>query len=756
MNCMAAMSQNNTCTVQADDGWISLANSANDVCSVPCCSFSLNSLQSTDCISIPTTIVLPRQIITLQPRPTAAMQTRAKRGADEDEDGSVGWDAEKIFDPPSQRYSKSHELDSKMNSTKSSSSGIPASSLFSPLGLDESDKQLAEEDTFSFKPSLSKDMEDDSSFSHYLGMSSQHSLKGSPMGRSSSTQDLQLGNMAFQSPMNYMNDKDAQIMNEVLGMSFDFNENPVQVPAVANNGDAGLNFPRLKPCKSNLSPCSITTPPRNGSPDRLKHSIISRPTLLLHTNHTSDTAGNQGSYAFSYDTPARHSNHNRTIYNVASKSPSKNYSHSTPKRSMQDKDDEHATDKSPEFIPPRSKLRTESRNQNGPLKSNSPSQRSGSHHHKDVLPVKNNSSSELCVTPSPSQGQSRIGNAVSDASNTTPDNMMYYHPTLNPPSYNGTPSSNGYPNTNEAGILRPPSFASPTTWSNSLHLAPLPPFVASNGAPPTPQWQHPGGVSSAQANPQAFGYHHYSPYYSPQPPPYPNIQSSNESGAEATHWRQKHHLLYQFRAKFGHCRVPPGYGVGTEYEGLFEWVTDQHLQHQRMLRGEVTMMTPTRARVLMDIGCVFAQYPNDNGSRASINNDIDYRSEPSSWSHWISLLAEYKRIHGDCDVPIKYPPNPPLGTFVNRQRAEYRKMNDNKPSSMTQERIDELERLGFNWSVRESRTSWEERFEVRILVSYLYSLGCILLNLSHKYCNLAGTQSLQEGERTRQCSQGLL
>ena len=729
MNCKSAMSQNNTCSVQADDGWISLANSENNICSVPCCSFSLNSLQSTDCISIhpisiPKTIVLPRQI-TLQPRSTA-MQTRAgaKKGDDEDEDCSVNWDAEKIFEPP-QRYSKSHELDCKI-STKSS--GIPASSnpLFTPLGLDDSEKQSAD-DTFSFKPSLSKDMEDDSSFSHYLGMS-QPSLKGSPMGRSTSTQDLQLdGNMAFQSPMNDMNDKDAQIMNEVLGMSFDFNENLVQVPAVAINGTAGFNFPRLKPCKSNLSSFSISTPPRNGmkgTPDRPKH-MIPGPTLLLHANHASDTARNQGSYAYSYDTPARHSNHNRTIYHVASKSPSKNDSHSTPKRSMQDRDDDNATDKSPEFIPPRSKLRTESRNQNGPLKSSSPSQRNSSHHHEGVVPVKSNSSSELCVTPSPSQAQSRIGNVVSNESNTPPDGMMYYHPTLNPPSYDGTPSSNSYPNANEAGFPRPPSFASPTTWSNSLHLAPLPPFVVSNGTPPTPQWQHPGGITSAQASPQAFGYQHYSPYYNnPKQQQYPNIQSSKESSVEATHWRQKHHLLYQFGAKFGHCRVPPGYGMGTEYEGLFEWVTDQNLQYQRMLQGEVTTMTPTRARVLMDIGCDFTQNPNNYGL-APTSNDIDYRRDPSSWSHWISLLAEYKQIHGHCDVPIKYPPNPPLGTFVNRQRAEYRKMNANKPSSMTHEKVDELERLGFTWAVRESRTSWEDRFEVRLqyqCVAYIKSI----------------------------------
>ena len=207
----------------------------------------------------------------------------------------------------------------------------------------------------------------------------------------------------------------------------------------------------------------------------------------------------------------------------------------------------------------------------------------------------------------------------------------------------------------------------------------------------------------------------------------PNIQSSIELNAEAAHWSRKHHLLYRFVAKFGHCRVPPGYGVGTEYEGLFEWVTDQYLQNQRMLRGEVTTMTPTRAKMLADVGCVFTQdhiicsrastgndtnnstapssknvddgTPTSNAiysSAAQSIKDTDYSLAPASIAHWASLRAEYKQIDRNCDAPMKkYSPNPSIGTSVNRQRAEYRKMNDNNPSSVTHEKVDELQRLGF-------------------------------------------------------------
>ena len=76
----------------------------------------------------------------------------------------------------------------------------------------------------------------------------------------------------------------------------------------------------------------------------------------------------------------------------------------------------------------------------------------------------------------------------------------------------------------------------------------------------------------------------------------------------------------------------------------------------------------------------------------------------------MELLAEYRDGHGNVDVPLKYEANPSLGTFVNRQRTEHRKLQSGKPSSMTPERVEDLNRLGFTWAIRESHTSWEERF----------------------------------------------
>jgi Helicase associated domain len=71
-------------------------------------------------------------------------------------------------------------------------------------------------------------------------------------------------------------------------------------------------------------------------------------------------------------------------------------------------------------------------------------------------------------------------------------------------------------------------------------------------------------------------------------------------------------------------------------------------------------------------------------------------------------LYHYKQQHGDTLVPTRYPPNPSLGKFVARMRKLYRKhfvMNDdhaNTPlSTLTPERVDILNRLGFVWNATE-------------------------------------------------------
>jgi hypothetical protein len=44
----------------------------------------------------------------------------------------------------------------------------------------------------------------------------------------------------------------------------------------------------------------------------------------------------------------------------------------------------------------------------------------------------------------------------------------------------------------------------------------------------------------------------------------------------------------------------------------------------------------------------------------------------TAWEDRLSELADYRKIHGHCNVPNKYSENIKLGTWVANQRIQYR------------------------------------------------------------------------------------
>ena len=78
-------------------------------------------------------------------------------------------------------------------------------------------------------------------------------------------------------------------------------------------------------------------------------------------------------------------------------------------------------------------------------------------------------------------------------------------------------------------------------------------------------------------------------------------------------------------------------------------------------------------------------------------NSID-----AKWDTKFNELVAYKDAHGgSCNVPHRYAENPQLVTWVSKQRAQYKKsQQDPSTSFMTQERIERLESIGFEWNGR--------------------------------------------------------
>ena len=72
------------------------------------------------------------------------------------------------------------------------------------------------------------------------------------------------------------------------------------------------------------------------------------------------------------------------------------------------------------------------------------------------------------------------------------------------------------------------------------------------------------------------------------------------------------------------------------------------------------------------------------------------------WQQMYSALVEYKRKHGNCNVPHSCPENPQLGRWVFGQR------NRRKRGRLEADRIEQLDALGFVWGDRAAR--WEAMY----------------------------------------------
>ena len=86
-------------------------------------------------------------------------------------------------------------------------------------------------------------------------------------------------------------------------------------------------------------------------------------------------------------------------------------------------------------------------------------------------------------------------------------------------------------------------------------------------------------------------------------------------------------------------------------------------------------------------------------------------------------LQEYKLEKGDCNVPHRWKEDRRLGRFVNKLRekkSELKKkgLDWEEPKkgrltsrTLTKDRVDMLESMGFVWSFKKPQVSWENRYQ---------------------------------------------
>ena len=142
-------------------------------------------------------------------------------------------------------------------------------------------------------------------------------------------------------------------------------------------------------------------------------------------------------------------------------------------------------------------------------------------------------------------------------------------------------------------------------------------------------------------------------------------------------WSHRYKELLAFHREFGHSAVPHTFPRNPQ---LARWVKRQRRQYKLRRDGRPSTMTVERLQLLDSVGFVWDSH------------DVNWREK-------LMALDNFRHEHGHCNVPSNYT-DKKLATWVKCQRRQYKLHVDQKPSAMTEQRITELEKRGFEWEIR--------------------------------------------------------
>jgi hypothetical protein len=143
-------------------------------------------------------------------------------------------------------------------------------------------------------------------------------------------------------------------------------------------------------------------------------------------------------------------------------------------------------------------------------------------------------------------------------------------------------------------------------------------------------------------------------------------------------WEVRFSELADYRKVQGRCNVSRGCSENTK---LGAWVHTQRNQYKLHLKGKASSMTLPRIQALEGVGFEWSFY------------DI------ASWEDRLTELADYRKIHGHCNVPQRSSENAKLGKWLAIQRSQYKLHLEGVRSRITTFRIQELESIGWKPSI---------------------------------------------------------
>ncbi|KAL7438389.1 hypothetical protein ACHAXH_007609, partial [Discostella pseudostelligera] len=150
-------------------------------------------------------------------------------------------------------------------------------------------------------------------------------------------------------------------------------------------------------------------------------------------------------------------------------------------------------------------------------------------------------------------------------------------------------------------------------------------------------------------------------------------------------WNTRIQQLEAFQSEMGHLKVDPNY---DKYSNIGGWAVEMSERYKSWQEGReyLSQDMVDKFNQLSAMGFGFDVFPSGRGNR--------------SWEESFDLLLQYRQETGSTRVPHHYKADFRLGSWVAVQRKEYKLLMEGRPSRITQERIQRLESVGFEWVAR--------------------------------------------------------
>jgi hypothetical protein len=174
-----------------------------------------------------------------------------------------------------------------------------------------------------------------------------------------------------------------------------------------------------------------------------------------------------------------------------------------------------------------------------------------------------------------------------------------------------------------------------------------------------------------------------------------NRKGKQQQRKNEQNWDKMFKRLIEYKELHGNCNVPRRYKTDSP---LGDWVMTQRQRSKAIQRGEKQSTPEWESRV-------------EQLEKLEFKWKLVKRDR--SWDEFYTALVQYKKEHGNCDVPRDYENDRRLGKWVNNQRSLWKAIQIGKTQSKPEyeSRFEKLEKHGFKWELVNRDRSWDDMFE---------------------------------------------